>query len=88
MFGSSILEMAAGLALVYLLLSLLVSAINEVIIGHLAHMRSTVLEDQLNQAISLKKKELSSTWEWFDHVFDVFTEFAHSVIPSGLVIIT
>jgi hypothetical protein len=83
MFGSSILEMAAGLALVYLLLSLLVSAINEVIIGHLAHMRSTVLEDQLNQAISLKKKELSSTWEWFDHVFDVFTEFAHSVIPRS-----
>src|ERR1043165_7372053 len=52
MFGSPILEVAAGLVFVYLLFSLLVSAVNEAILGHLIHLRCHVLEEGLKSLLS------------------------------------
>src|SRR6266567_446473 len=52
MFGIPVLEVAAGLVFVYLLFSLLVSAVNEAILGHLIHLRCHVLEDGLRALLS------------------------------------
>jgi hypothetical protein len=52
MLGSTILETAVGLVFVYLLFSLLVSAINEAVLGHLTHLRSRVLENGLKALLS------------------------------------
>ncbi len=49
---NTILEVAIGLLFVFLLFSLLVSAVNEAIFGHLAHLRSRVLEDSLQALLS------------------------------------
>jgi hypothetical protein len=58
-----ILEVAIGLAFVFLLFSLLVSAINEAIFGHLTHLRSRVLEDSLHAILS-KQARGFSLWAW------------------------
>jgi hypothetical protein len=49
-----ILEVAIGLFFVFLLFSLLISAINEAIFGQLRHLRSRVLEDSLHAILSKK----------------------------------
>jgi hypothetical protein len=45
MFGSNVLEVAIGLVFVYLLVSLLCSAINEQVIARFFALRSNTLED-------------------------------------------
>ncbi len=57
---STILEVAIGLVFVFLLFSLLASAINEAIFGHLTHLRSRVLEDSLHAILSGKSKGFSA----------------------------
>jgi hypothetical protein len=52
MFDIPILEVAMGLVFIYLLFSLLVSGINEAVLGHLIHLRSKVLEDGLRGLLS------------------------------------
>jgi hypothetical protein len=60
---STILELALGLVFVYLLFSLLVSAVNEAVFGHLTHLRARVLEDSLRAIISDNAKGFSaSAW--------------------------
>lgn len=52
MLGIPVLEVATGLVFVYLLFSLLVSAVNEAVLGHLVHLRCHVLEDSLKALLS------------------------------------
>lgn len=52
MLGSPILETGLGLTLVFLLLSLLISAINEIIFGHFTNRRADVLADGLKLLLS------------------------------------
>jgi hypothetical protein len=52
MLGSPILETGLGLTLVFLLLSLLISAINEIVFGHLTNRRADVLADGLKLLLS------------------------------------
>jgi len=54
-----ILEVAIGLFFVFLLFSLLVSAVNEAVFGHLTHLRSRVLEDSLHAILSKQPKGFS-----------------------------
>lgn len=49
---NTILEVAIGLAFVYLLFSLLASTVNEAILGHLAQLRSRVLRESLCALLS------------------------------------
>ena len=52
MLGIPVLEVATGSVFVYLLFSLLVSAVNEAVLGHLVHLRCHVLEDSLKALLS------------------------------------
>lgn len=54
-----ILEVAVGLAFVYLLFSLLASAINEAVLGHLAQLRARVLEESLRALLSNEQSRSS-----------------------------
>ena len=65
MFGSTILETAIGLVFVYLLFSLLVSAINEAVMGHLTHLRSRVLEEGLKALLSDAGSKAPPAGQWF-----------------------
>jgi hypothetical protein len=56
---NTILEIALGLVFVFLLFSLLVSAINEAVFGHLTHLRARVLEDSLYAILSRKAQGFS-----------------------------
>jgi hypothetical protein len=56
---TTILQAAIGLIFVFLLFSLLVSAINEAVFGHLTKLRSRVLEDSLHAILSNKAKGFS-----------------------------
>jgi hypothetical protein len=56
---NTILGVALGILLVFLLFSLLVSAVNEAIFGYLTHLRSRVLEDSLHAILSNKAKGFS-----------------------------
>lgn len=49
---TGLIETAIALAFIFLLFSLLVSAVNEVILGHLTRLRSRVLEDGLKSILS------------------------------------
>src|SRR5213080_1308741 len=51
MFGSEVIDAAIGLFLVFFLFSLLYSAINELIIGHLASLRARPLEDAIKRML-------------------------------------
>src|SRR5438046_2699117 len=51
MFGSEVIDAAIGLFLVYFLFSLLCSATNELIIGHLASLRARTLEDAIKRML-------------------------------------
>src|SRR5205823_6971501 len=51
MFGSEVIDAAIGLFLVFFLFSLLCSAINELIIGHLASLRARTLEDAIKRML-------------------------------------
>ena len=65
MLGSTILETAIGLVFVYLLFSLLVSAINEAVLGHMTHLRSRVLENGLKSLLSDEGSKSPPVREWF-----------------------
>lgn len=59
MFGSDIIDAAIGLFLVYLLFSVLSSALNEWIVGHLRGMRAKMLEQAIERMLAspeLKKE--------------------------------
>lgn len=58
---STILELALALVFVYLLFSLVVSAVNEAVFGHLTHLRARVLEDSLRAIISDNAKGFSAS---------------------------
>jgi hypothetical protein len=58
---TTILALALGLVFVYLLFSLLVSAVNEAVFGHLTHLRARVLEDSLRAIISDNAKGFSAS---------------------------
>ncbi|HLX68671.1 MAG TPA: hypothetical protein VKV04_03495 [Verrucomicrobiae bacterium] len=58
---NTILEVAIGLFFVFLLFSLLTSAINEAVFGQLRHLRSRVLEDSLHAILS-EEGEGFSIW--------------------------
>lgn len=65
---NTILEVAIGLFFVFLLFSLLVSAFNEAVFGHLSRLRSRVLEDGLHELLSKKAKGFS-VWAWIRRGF-------------------
>jgi hypothetical protein len=65
MLGSTILETAIGLVFVYLLFSLLISAINEAVMGHLSHLRSRVLEEGLKALLSDAGSKGPPAGQWF-----------------------
>ena len=52
MFDSPILEAAIGMTLIFLLLSLVVSGVNELVLGHLARWRSQVLEEGIRSMLT------------------------------------
>lgn len=52
MFDSPLLEAAIGMTLIFLLLSLVVSAVNELVLGHLARWRSHVLEEGIRALLT------------------------------------
>lgn len=52
MFDSPILEAAIGMTLIFLLFSLVVSGINELVLGHLARWRSHVLEEGIRSMLT------------------------------------
>ena len=51
MFGSEVIDAAIGLFLVFFLFSLLCSAINELIIGHLASLRASTLDEAIKRML-------------------------------------
>src|SRR6266446_3570707 len=55
MFGSDILDVAIGLILVFSLFSLLCSAINEWVAGHLLKLRAQVLEHAIERMLASKE---------------------------------
>lgn len=65
---NTILEVAIGLFFAFLLFSLLASAVNEAIFGHLTHLRSRVLEDCLHAILS-KQARGFTVWRWLRRGF-------------------
>ncbi len=63
MFGSEVIDAAIGLFLVFFLFSLLCSAINELIIGHLASLRASTLEDAIKRMLI----DTSTAGDFFKH---------------------
>ena len=61
---NTIIEVAIGLALVYLLFSLLASTINEAVLGHLAQLRSRVLRESLCALLSNQSPNSSLVEFW------------------------
>jgi hypothetical protein len=56
---NTILEVAIGLFFVFLIFSLLVSAVNEAVFGHLSHLRSRVLENGIHEILSKRASGFS-----------------------------
>src|SRR5438046_6886661 len=54
MFGSDILDAAIGLILTYSLFSLLCSAVNEWVVGHLLQLRAKTLETAIQRMLADK----------------------------------
>src|SRR5437867_8827837 len=63
MFGSEVIDAAIALFLVYFLFSLLCSAINELIIGHLASLRASTLEDAIKRMLL----DTATAGEFYQH---------------------
>ena len=82
MLGSTILETAIGLVFVYLLFSLLVSAINEAVMGHLTHLRSRVLENGLKQLLSDEGSKARPAGQWFKTLWAMLSAPVRLFMPN------
>jgi hypothetical protein len=80
---NAILEVAIGLLFVFLLFSLLVSAVNEAIFGHLTRLRARVLEDSLHALLSRRAKGFS-VWAWIRRGFKAPPESGPGVFSEKL----
>ena len=82
MLGSTILETAIGLVFVYLLFSLLISAINEAVLGHLTHLRSRVLENSLKALLSDEGSKTPPAGQWFKTLGAILASPVRLFIPK------
>jgi hypothetical protein len=82
MLGSTILEAAVGLVFVYLLFSLLVSAVNEAILGHMTHLRSRVLEDGLKALLSDEGSKAPPAGQWFKTLWAILSSPVRLFMPK------
>ncbi|HAB18637.1 MAG TPA: hypothetical protein PLX89_22045 [Verrucomicrobiota bacterium] len=80
MFGFPVIETAISLTFIYLLFSLLVSAVNELILGNLAHLRAKVLEESLEAILSNRDKG----WSPLARQWDIVKEIARSIKGLGI----
>src|ERR1035438_1055971 len=82
MLGSTILETAIGLVFVYLLFSLLISAINEAVLGHLTHLRSRVLENSLKALLSDEGSKTPPAGQWIKTLGAILASPVRLFIPK------
>jgi hypothetical protein len=82
MLGSTILETAIGLVFVYLLFSLLISAINEAVMGHLTHLRSRVLENGLKALLSDEGNKAPPAGQWFKTLWAMLSAPVRLFMPN------
>jgi len=82
MLGSTILETAVGLVFVYLLFSLLVSAINEAVLGHLTHLRSRVLENGMKALLSDEGSKSPPAGQWLKTLWAMLASPGRLFIPK------
>ncbi len=81
-----ILEVALGLTFVYLLFSLLVSAVNEAILGHLTRLRAHVLEESLRALLSDEQAKgwpvLRALKHWFIRIWNCVRKIKSKGAPT------
>ena len=82
MLGSTILEAAVGLVFVYLLFSLLVSAVNEAILGHMTHLRSRELENGLKALLSDEGSKAPPAGQWFKTLWAILSSPVRLFMPK------
>jgi hypothetical protein len=78
-----ILEVALGLACVYLLFSLFISAVNEAVLGHLTQLRARVLDDGLKALLSDKGSKSPPVWDTLKAVLTAVRRIFHVFLPKG-----
>ena len=83
MLGIPVLEVATGLGFVYLLFSLVVSAVNESVLGHLIHLRCHILEDGLRSLLSNQGNQSSPMMQVLHTLRKIVSAFGRFFVSPG-----